>query len=49
MGAETTMAADPGTLMIADFEEPDVLERIGWNEGVSVSLSALTHKFGDVF
>ena len=26
-------------LMIADFEEDDVLERTGWNDGVSVSLT----------
>jgi len=31
--------ADRGTLMIADFEEPDVLDRLGWNDGVSVSLT----------
>ena len=38
MSAGPAECAGPETLVIADFDAPDVLDQIGWNDGVSVSL-----------
>ena len=39
MDAGAAQSVPRDDLMIADFEEPGVLTRVGWNAGVSVSLT----------